>query len=271
MSISYSCRWAGCVLTVLWLLFMLRFTPLAAAEPTPWKTLTPGMDYRVLNRSYPGFLYPRLIKLHLFRIRQGQFQVRVHSFHALPEQQNQSLLQLRQQQQALLALSGGFYQEVGFRKPVGLVIVEKNTLFRLTQSFSGVIWIKDNCLHLSTTEAFLELDPQPDYAIQGYPRLVDPTNQLGIRNTSNDLAHRAALCAQPGYFIALITDKHFFGLSLYELAKIAQAPEAEDGLGCDLAINLDGGPAPGISIDPQLLNLHIAEGWQLPNAMTIRR
>lgn len=237
----------------------------------PWQTLATGIDYRIIYRSYPGLLYPRQIKLHVLRFRQGLFRPQVHSFHDLAEDQTISLIQLRKQQNALLAMSGGFYQESGFRKPVGLVIVKQKTLFRLATSFSGVIWIRDNQLVLSPTEVFLQQNPQPDYALQGYPRLVDPPNQLGVRPTSFTLAHRAALCTQPDYFLILITDKTWFGLSLYELAQIAQAPETADGLGCEIAINLDGGPAPGISVDPQLLNLHITEGWQLPNAITISR
>jgi exopolysaccharide biosynthesis protein len=64
--------------------------------------------------------------------------------------------------------------------------------------------------------------------------------------------------------ILFITDKKYDGITLLELAKIAQD---KSGFNCKIAINLDGGPAPGISVSPKLINLEIKEGWQLPNAI----
>jgi len=64
--------------------------------------------------------------------------------------------------------------------------------------------------------------------------------------------------------ILFITDKKYDGITLLELAKIAQNNK---NFNCKIAINLDGGPAPGISVSPKLINLEIKEGWQLPNAI----
>lgn len=239
-----------------------------------WQTLTTGMDYRAIKRHYAADtangIEPRKVILHAFRIKQGAFEVKTHSFHALTDQQKTSVRDFRQQQKALMVLSGGFFQS-SFRDPVGLVVEQGKQLFPIAKSLSGVIWIKDGQLHLTPTKRFKKQAIKADYAIQGYPRIVDPINKRGIQTQRTLFVHRAAICAVKDHFIVLISDKKFAGLSLYELATIAQAKEADNGLACDIAINLDGGPAPALSVDEKIMPLEVQEriGWQVPNVVVV--
>lgn len=242
------------------------------ATSTEWQTVKEGIDYKTIERIYKDEQNQnRHSKLHALRLQQGIFSITAHSFHQLADEQRISVEDFRQQQNALMVLSGGFFK-TNFREPVGLMIENGRQLFPLASSLSGVVWIKDDKLHLSTTKDFKKSAIKPDYALQGYPRIVDPINQHGINAKRKKYRHRAALCQLEGSFIILINDKNFAGLSLYELASIAQAKETEHGLNCDIAINLDGGPAPALSVDQTIININEKEqiGWQVPNVIVIK-
>jgi uncharacterized protein YigE (DUF2233 family) len=258
--------------SLLLLLLLSKHVIATQATSSQWQPLKEGIDYKTIERIYHDKKnQPRHSKLHAFRLQQGKFSITAHSFHQLVDEQRVSVDDFRQQQNALMVLSGGFFQ-TNFREPVGLMIEKGQQLFPLTNSLSGVVWIKADKLHLSTTQDFKKRPLQPDYALQGYPRIVDPINQQGINTKRQNYRHRAALCQIKGYFIILINDKNFAGLSLYELARIAQAKETQHGLHCDIAINLDGGPAPALSVDPAIIAINEKEqaGWQVPNVIVIK-
>lgn len=251
----------------------LVMTGQAFAAPqasTQWEVLRKGMEHRIIKRHYSDEYSTRQVSLHAFRIKQGMFSLATHSFHQLADNDRDSVRAFRKKNKHLMVLSGGFFQS-NFREPVGLVIEQGNRLFPLAKSLSGVVWIKQGQFHLSTTKYFQQQAIKPDYALQGYPRIVDPVNKRGIQTKRTLFRHRAALCTVKDHFIVLISDKQFSGLSLYELSAIAQAKEADDGLACDIAINLDGGPASAISIDEGLFSLEVREriGWQVPNVLVI--
>ena len=151
------------------------------------------------------------------------------------------------------------------------MIEQGATLSALSKRFSGVIWIKNQRLHLTTLKQFIQDKPQPDYAIQGYPVLVDPVNVLGIYKDKMKHKYRAALCSRKNEILFIVTNKIFDGVSLYELAEILQAPESDGGLSCDIAINLDGGPAPALSVDPLITPLEVRALWQLPNVISVSK
>jgi len=241
-----------------------------APMPLQWQVLQQGIEYRTIKRRYKDENTTRQVSLHAFRIKQGLFDVSTHSFHRLGTNERMSVDDFRRQNKALMVLSGGFFQ-ASFREPVGLVIEQGDLLFPLAKSLSGVVWIKDGQLHLSTTKDFQKQAVKADYAIQGFPRIVDPVNKQGIQTKRTLFRHRAVLCSVQDHFIVIISDRQFSGLSLYELSVIAQAKETDDGLACDIAINLDGGPASALSVDEKLFKLNIKEriGWQVPNVLVI--
>ncbi len=232
-----------------------------------WRLLKEGIHYRTVEKSFQSTAV-RNVKLHAFKIEQERFALSIRSFHDIKDSQNINISSLRKREESMLVVSGGFF-DPDFRKPVGLVIEDGIVVSELTKKFSGVIWIKNDRLHLSSTESFNLNNQQPEYAIQGYPRIVDPVNRLGIKKQQTIFAHRAAVCTIKGAFIILISDKNFDGLSLFEFAQIAQGSVEQDGFACDIAVNLDGGPAPGISVSPELLDLNIQEGWQVPNVLVV--
>jgi uncharacterized protein YigE (DUF2233 family) len=233
-----------------------------------WVALKDCVDYQQIDKHYAEL--DRDVRLHVLRFQQGKFRVFVHSFHDQPDHQRLALEQFRQDNQLVAVLSGGFFYP-DYHKPVGLVVQQGKTHFPLSKRFSGVLWIKDNRLHITPTDKYKKQTIQPDYAIQGYPRLVDPKNHLGIKRQKSKFRFRAAVCTRADTFMFIINDKQKAGMSLYELATILQVAPEKGGLGCDIALNLDGGPAPGISLDPSLMSLEIREWWQVPNALGVAK
>ncbi len=231
-----------------------------------WETLAKGMDYKKIIRNFPE---NREVLLHVFRIEQKLFNIKIHSFHSLPTDKRITIDQFREQNGSALIISGGFFIS-DFREPEGLVIEAGKIISPLSTKLSGVVWIKNRNIYLSETNTFETKTLQPEYALQGHPRLIDPINKIGIYN-HDAIHHRAAICTINNFVLFIINDKMKSGMSLLELAEILQPSENQGGLGCDIAINLDGGPAPGISVDPQLLPLNISEDWQVPNAIVVEK
>jgi hypothetical protein len=248
------------------LIFLLFFTFLEANIQN-WKNLIDGISY---NKSLYSFEGGREVLLHSFKIKQNKFKILIKSFHDLNRSKRISLKDLRVKNNYLITISGGFYlPQKGYQSPQGLVIENKKEIFPIDKKLSGIVWIKNNYLTLSTTDSILmgrqKKEYAMDYAIQGYPRIVDPVNKIGIRKQGN-FFHRVALCTQMKSkdIILFITDKKYEGITLLELSKIAQDNRS---FNCGIAINLDGGPAPGISVSKELIDLEIQEGWQLPNTL----
>ncbi len=179
-----------------------------------------------------------------------------------------TLQETRNSEKAVLAISGGFFSS-DFKKPTGLVVIKNKVISPISQQLSGVIWIKDGQVNLTATKEFKSQN-QPTFAIQGHPCLVDFPNKLGIHQKTTKFTHRVAIGQKGDNIFFIITDKNYSGVSLLELAKILQGPIENGGLACDIAINLDGGPAPGISVKAGKLSLEIEEGWQLPNCILLK-
>ena len=234
-----------------------------------WQSLEDGIQYRAIEKAFE-FQSKRKVKVHALKVKQEMYDLAIHSFHNIKDAEKTSISDFRASKDKLIVVSGGFF-DPDFRHPVGLVVEEGVVVSKHSTKFSGVVWIKENQLNLSATQSFNLSKDAPSYAIQGYPRIVDPINRMGINKQSAVYAHRVALCTVRDAFIILITDKKFDGLSLYEFAHIAQSAEEKGGLACDIAVNLDGGPAPGISVAPELLDLNVEEGWQVPNVLTVAK
>lgn len=234
---------------------------------TQWKVLKEGISYHK-DKFY--FKNNRNVLLHSFKIKQNKFKISIKSFHDLNKSTKISLKKIRKENNYLLTISGGFYlPEKGYQSPQGLIIENGKIFFPKDNKLSGILWIKNDYLTLSPTNDIPTENSNIlhgiDYAIQGYPRIIDPINKIGIRKQGNAF-HRVAICTQMDSedIILFITDKKYSGITLLELAHIMKDNK---NFNCKIALNLDGGPAPGISVSEQLMNLEIKEGWQLPNIL----
>lgn len=138
---------------------------------------------------------------------------------------------------ARLVVNGGFFDLDG--APLGLAVSKGVPLapFRPTLS-GGVLWTRGGVGHLTATEEYNETTV--DFAIQCRPRLV-VGSRLNIRSDDGRRAERTALCLRDGghtlQVIVALGERG--GPTLYELADELVA------VGCEEALNLDGGPSTG--------------------------
>jgi len=58
-------------------------------------------------------------------------------------------------------------------------------------------------------------------------------------------------------------------ISLSDLAQNLARSTADGGLGCWVALNLDGGPSTQLSVATPALTLEVPGGWGVPNGLAI--
>jgi len=139
---------------------------------------------------------------------------------------------------ALFATNGGFFGKQN--EPVGLAESGKKRLAGFSRAMSGgVVTVDEGRASLTSTESF---DPaaRHDFALQCKPRLV-VAGAVNIRSDDGKRAERTALCLRRGgreVVFALVVNAQG-GPSLLATAKLL----AE--VGCEDALNLDGGPSTG--------------------------
>ena len=140
---------------------------------------------------------------------------------------------------AELVVNGGFFGIDG--SPLGLAISEGKTLSRYSKDMSGgVLWVRDGVAHLSATEDY-EAAPA-DFAVQCRPRLV-VGSRVNLHGDDGRRARRTAICLRDGgrsiEFVAATGIAGGPEPTLFALATELAA------LGCEEALNLDGGPSTG--------------------------
>lgn len=147
---------------------------------------------------------------------------------------------LTQSAKGLFAINGGFFGTDG--AAVGLSVSNGKVLSRFSRTMSGgVLTIQDDRAVLHETEHFDEKTSY-DFAVQCRPRLV-VDSRVNIRGDDGKRSERSALCIREGGAVldATIAVNDLGGPSLLALAEYLRT------LGCEEALNLDGGPSTGAS------------------------
>jgi hypothetical protein len=60
-------------------------------------------------------------------------------------------------------------------------------------------------------------------------------------------------------------------LSLYEFAELLAGREADGGLGCNFALNVDGGPSTQFAMNFRGMREKVDGLWKIPNAIVVRK
>lgn len=145
---------------------------------------------------------------------------------------------------AELVVNGGFFDPDG--KPVGLAISDGAVLSRLGSNLSGgVLTLVGARAELFPAEGFAMPDGGT-FAIQCRPRLV-VDRVANVKSDDGARAERTALCTRDrGRVVDVVVvrasdDGESAGPSLFALARHLQ------DIGCESALNLDGGPSTGVA------------------------
>ncbi|MBN8996116.1 MAG: phosphodiester glycosidase family protein [Rhizobiales bacterium] len=232
---------------------------LAAGQNATSDALMPGLVYRVIELPAYG------LKVHAWTFDQDRFRMRV----ALQKTAKGSHVRdLIGPAPDVLAINGGFFERArdGTLTPSGLVImhgVENAPAY--DRGGSGIIHSGASGVGIGYRKDLTARGTMAE-AIQVGPILVDPGGKVGVSNTKHDRQNRSAACLTPGKFTIVAVDG---GLSLYQLAVLMASPAAEGGLGCDIAINLDGGPSTQASSRAGGQGLDILGGTTVQNALIV--
>ena len=97
--------------------------------------------------------------------------------------------------------------------------------------------------------------------------MVDPGGRNGIYRNNFDRQNRSVVCIQGDGRPVVVQVSG--GLSLYEVGEMLSSPDADGGLGCERAINLDGGPSSQISVLAGGIGLEVTGLWKVPNSLLL--
>lgn len=232
---------------------------LAAGKEAAPATLLPGLDYRLI--ALPDFG----LKVHVWSFEQARFTFRM-AMQKAPR--GSHVRDLIRPPPDVLAINGGFFERDrdGVLTPSGLVIMNgQETAHETSGGGSGIIYRGAGGVGIGYRKQLTGHGIMAE-AVQVGPVLVDPGGKVSVTNSKHDRQNRSAACLTPGHFVIVAVDG---GLSLYQLAVLMAAPVAEGGLGCDVALNLDGGPSTQATSRAGSQELDVFGGTTVQNALIV--
>jgi uncharacterized protein YigE (DUF2233 family) len=215
----------------------------AAGDPPPAAreaAATPGFD--VLEVGLPPGEDPQgVVRVVAARGDLGHVQARVAAGPAARAQWR-TARQVAHALGALAVINGGYFDKEDH--PLGLIIADGVHSSPLRQTDWGVLLIRDNRARIVHTKECGSLDGVRQ-ALQCGPRLVAAGKPLKLKPSMAEPRSAVGIDGQ-GRLLLVATSKG--GLRLDELAALLARSEADGGLGCQSATNLDGGPSTQLSI-----------------------
>lgn len=214
--------------TLFFMLAIMGLSSTALGANADWRSLAPGLSYKKVQ-DLVSFSDGTI---HAFQIDPNAYNFEI----ALMERPNVfSIPRLMKQHHAVLAVNGGFFSPE--MASLGLRVSKGSRLNPIkATSWWGVFYIKRNQPHIV---AYKNYQPHSDihFAVQAGPRLVVDGK---IPKLKPGISYRTALGIQPSHKIILLVTEDLL-LSTQELAEIMRRPEAQGGMNCPNALNLDGG------------------------------
>ncbi|MCP1561084.1 hypothetical protein J2W73_004436 [Methylorubrum extorquens] len=177
---------------------------------------------------------------------------------------------LREKTGSVAALPGGFFERDPNNNlsPSGLVIVDKAVIKQVTQGAgTGVLAISEDMT--SIADARSSSLSSLTFGLQSGPILVETGGRMGVYRNDRVRLERAAICVNKDILILVFVGGS--GLSLYDLSELLVSPEGSGGLGCDSALNLDGGPSAQLSLGSDGRIVEKPGFWRINNALLLKR
>lgn len=194
----------------------------------------------------------------------------------LAEQKNangSSTTEFLEDAKAILSLNGGFFDidESKRLNPAGVLVVNGIIRNASPNRQSGAFVRDSEGVRLIWAKDLGRLD-RYNFVLQTGPVLVEGPGKLGIRRNDHDRLNRSAICASGGAIMfAVLLGSDRKGLSLYEFAELLAAREADGGLGCDFALNLDGGPSTQFAMNFRGIREQVDGLWKVQNAIVVKK
>lgn len=237
---------------------------LQAAGGAPWQNIANGLEFRRIETPDYG--------ASVFAWRYDQNAVRLRLVKSLTAK-GETVADIRKRSSGLLAINAGFFDlDIRSRlSPVGLIVVDGRQLnafdaLKAKNPLSGLLFSRDGRLGVMWSRDY-KPDMKFDAAIQTGPLVVDPGGKNGIRQNSFDRQNRSAVCLDASGKPIIVQVSG--GLSLYEFGEFLAAAEPDGGLGCERAINLDGGPSSQVSVQTDGASLEVPGLWKISSSLVL--
>ena len=160
---------------------------------------------------------------------------------------------------AVVAINASFFDARG--RPMGLAVDEGRVLARGKRRSWGALVIDDRRARIVLGE-----DIKDDHAhrlvVQGIPRLVVGGK---VQPLKAQLAERTAICAKGSVVVLVVATK----AETAPFARFLADPPDQGGLGCQDALNLDGGTSTQLVVKLPGLTFSLAGGSGVPNALVV--
>ncbi len=207
---------------------MVIFVWSLQAKELHYESLLEGIEQR--SFPYRANTFGGPVQINAFRINPKTYQFRAVTSRPKLE----TVHRIARKERLLLAVNASFFTPEG--TPLGLIIDQGKEIQKLRKVDWGVFSItKDGVPRIVHTDEFKK-DEKIDVAIQSGPRLVVSGRPLKLKP---QIARRTAVCIDAQKRVVLIVTEQ--GILLQDFADLLATPTGEGGLGCQYALNLDGG------------------------------
>ena len=160
---------------------------------------------------------------------------------------------------AVVAINASFFDKDG--RSMGLAVDEGRLIAGGKRPSWGALVVSDeNARIVLGAEIIDHLAYR--LVVQGIPRLVVGGK---VQQLKPQVAERTAVCAEGRVIVLVVSTKA--GTTAF--ARFLADPPEKGGLGCRVALNLDGGPSTQLVVRLPTLALSLPRGWGVPNALVV--
>jgi exopolysaccharide biosynthesis protein len=160
---------------------------------------------------------------------------------------------------AVVAMNASFFDSEG--RAMGLAVDGGRAMAGGKRRSWGALVIEDRHARI-VLGAEIKDDHAHRLVVQGIPRLVVGGT---IQPLKPQIAERTAVCAKGTVVVLVVSTK----AESTPFARFLAAPPDQGGLGCQDALNLDGGPSTQLVVKLPTLALSLPGGWGVPNALVV--
>jgi uncharacterized protein YigE (DUF2233 family) len=212
--------------------------------------------------------YPRFgLRIHVFDFAQTRFQLTVAQQMTTTGSRAGEILS---KSDAVFVINGGYFERARNESlsPSGLLIAGGTTTSEeQDRAGSGILYSDAGGVGISFRKELKDRSKISD-GIQVGPILVDPGGIKGIYKNIPDRYNRSAICLRGASFTAIVVEG---GISLFQLADLLALPTEDGGFGCDVAINLDGGPSTQAALRAGPVAREIYGGTDVQNFLLVSK
>ncbi len=164
---------------------------------------------------------------------------------------------------SLLITNGSFF-DTNLR-PLGMQVKKGKMIKGIRNVDGGVFYLKYNLPYIQHTKD-LKYDKDITFAIQGRPRLVENGKPIPMLKEQTAKRTFIAITQNNNVVIGVTEDSSAYA---DDLAKVLAIPKEKGGVGCQYALNMDGGSSSQLYLRYKDFQKNIPGNVPVPNALAI--